>query len=238
MRHILGLVAVALLSSSPLFAADTGRVSSDNSSFTNTDAFFYPKNQYASDPKLSAVAQCMRILQVSYIDYQGNERSGQVVVNKDAADDIKKAFQFMKQIGYPIKSVQPVNNFGWSDDRSMAADNTSAYNFRTIKNSANLSNHAFGFAIDINPLCNPDIRGNGKLDPPMAVYPSNQPCAMEGPLGQKVQAYFKSMGWCWGGNYTSHRDLQHFEKLPPGQSDCASWSRAGALRNSNGPYCN
>lgn len=207
--------------------------------YANTDTYFYPNNQYASDPKLPAVAKCMRIVSVSYLDYKGNESSGQIVVNKDAADDIKKAFQYMKQIGYPIKSVQPVNKFGWSDDSSMSADNTSSYNFRTIKGSSNLSNHAFGFAIDLNPQCNPDVRKDGRLDPPSAVYPNmQQPCAMEGRLGQKVQAYFKNMGWCWGGDYLSHRDLQHFEKLPSGYSNCASWYQKGAKRSSSGPYCN
>jgi peptidoglycan L-alanyl-D-glutamate endopeptidase CwlK len=202
----------------------------------NPEIYLSSINQYAQDAKLPEIARCMQVVSVPYQDYRGNEKSGKIVINRDAAADIKNVFAFMKQIGYPIKSVQPVSNFDWSDDRSMRADNTSGYNYRTITNSHHLSNHAFGFAIDLNPNCNPDVR-SGKLNPPTAVYPSHEACAIEGELGQKVQAYFKAIGWCWGGDYTSHRDLQHFEKLPEGFADCSAWYRKGALRNSNGPYC-
>ena len=96
-----------------------------------------------------------------------------------------------------------------SDDQSMLADNTSAFNYRTATGSKHLSMHAYGFAIDINPAQNPYIKGNIVL-PPGAVYDTAKP----GTLGANspIVKTFKRLGWTWGGDWKSLKDYQHFEK--------------------------
>lgn len=48
-----------------------------------------------------------------------------------------------------------VDEFDGSDDKSMSANNTSAFYARKVANTDRWSNHSYGLAIDINPLLNP-----------------------------------------------------------------------------------
>ena len=63
----------------------------------------------------------------------------------------------------------PINKYNWSDEESMDANNTSAFNYRYVKGTGKLSSHALGRAIDINPIQNPQIKG-GKTYPANSVY--------------------------------------------------------------------
>ena len=55
--------------------------------------------------------------------------------------------------------------FDGDDDASMAANNSSSFNFRAIAGSDVLSHHAHGVAIDVNPRLNPMIL-RGVVHPP------------------------------------------------------------------------
>ena len=112
---------------------------------------------------------------------------------------------------FPIQAVVPVTSYDWDDDRSMEANNTSAFNYRTTTGSSTLSKHARGFAIDLNPVQNPYSKGSTIL-PPGATYDDNAPGTLteNSPIVQK----FKELGWEWGGNWNTLKDYQHFEKTP------------------------
>lgn len=91
----------------------------------------------------------------------------------------------------------------------MADNNSSAFNYRTAVGKTNLSRHAFGRAIDINPVQNPYVKG-GLVLPPGAVYDTGVRGTLL-PDGVVVQA-FEKRGWTWGGRWTTLKDWHHFEK--------------------------
>ncbi len=94
----------------------------------------------------------------------------------------------------------------------MLLNNTSAFNYRCAAGSKKLSMHAYGFAIDINPVQNPYIKGKVVL-PPGAVYDIRKSGTLA--YNSPVVKTFIRLGWTWGGNWKSLKDYQHFEKVLP-----------------------
>jgi hypothetical protein len=95
----------------------------------------------------------------------------------------------------------------------MAENNTSAFNFRRITNSTTISKHGYGVAIDINPIQNPYIRGETILPPAGEEYLDRSNIRM-GMITKGDICYqaFISRGWKWGGDWSTPKDYQHFEK--------------------------
>ena len=94
----------------------------------------------------------------------------------------------------------------------MLSNNTSAFNYRMVTGGNYLSKHAYGFAIDINPVQNPYIKGDIVL-PPDAVYDTSEPGTLAN--YSPIVKTFIRLGWTWGGNWKSLKDYQHFEKVLP-----------------------
>ena len=103
-----------------------------------------------------------------------------------------------------------VSAYGGSDDASMAADNTSAFNCRTIKGTTTWSEHSTGTAIDINPVENPWVRG-AMVDPPEGVEFLDREHRRPGMLyaDSAVVRHLVEAGWGWGGTWGSRKDYQH-----------------------------
>jgi hypothetical protein len=160
-----------------------------------------------------------RLVEVLYYSFDGRVHQGQLVIDERLVKDIRQVFQVALRTKFPIKSVIPVShrkfykNGKWnSDGQSMLSNNTSAFNYRTATGKKNLSMHAYGFAIDINPLQNPYIKGKVVL-PPGAVYDTRKPGTLA--YNSPVVRTFIRLGWTWGGNWKSLKDYQHFEKVLP-----------------------
>lgn len=160
----------------------------------------------------------LREVEVKYYDFNGNTRSGTLIVNKKIALKTAKIFYELYQIRYPIQRIRPIDAYDADDTRSMEANNTSAFNYRTVEGSTKLSMHSMGLAIDLNPRINPCIR-NGKVDPPNGkVYKNRNVNKCKGKYkkymiqkGDKVYKIFKKYGFKWGGEWYSLKDYQHFE---------------------------
>jgi hypothetical protein len=108
--------------------------------------------------------------------------------------------------------MEPVDRYGGDDYRSIEADNTSSFNCRNATGSTRWSNHAYGRAIDVNPIENPYVSGGTTSHPASRLYLDRERhlrgTAYEG--GALVEA-FRSVGWGWGGTWSgSVRDYQHF----------------------------
>jgi len=146
---------------------------------------------------------------VSFVDFEGQEQSGQIVVHRDLVDEVACIFGDLRAAGFPLHSVVPVSEFGWSDDASMAANNCSGFNYRLAVGRATLSQHALGRAVDITPVQNPYVRGDLIL-PPRGRYDERELGTILA-IGPVVAA-FESRGWTWGGRWTSLKDWHHFEK--------------------------
>ena len=109
--------------------------------------------------------------------------------------------------------MRPVDAYRGSDDRSAAADNTSAFNCRAAVTSGpkSWSMHAFGEAIDVNDVENPYLEGARVIPPAGKAYVDRAKVrpGMAVPRGVLVRA-FARVGWGWGGYFAGTPDYQHF----------------------------
>lgn len=157
-----------------------------------------------------SITNQMTIIQVKFNDYNGNDSTGTMVVNKKIAKEVIEIFDEIKSSGFQIEKVIPISEYEWNDDKSMEDNNTSAYNYRLAANTKKLSNHAYGMAIDINPRYNPMVIKN-KVSPANGSYSKENKGTIS--ADSQVVKIFKKRGWKWGGDYKSLKDYQHFEKI-------------------------
>ncbi len=153
----------------------------------------------------------LRLLTLSYWGFDGAAHTGQLVVNASVAGDVARAMKALYVARFPIRRMRLVDAYGASDDRSMAADNTSAYNGRKVSGTTSWSMHAYGLAIDIDPLENPEVQ-NGKVYPPTGARYVDRSLHAKGMIhpDDAVVRAFAAIGWKWGGDWHSLKDYQHF----------------------------
>jgi hypothetical protein len=150
----------------------------------------------------------MRTVSVSHWGFDGKPRVGRVVVAKRLAPRVLAVFRTLWEAKFPIRRLQPVSAYRGSDDASMAADNTSGFNCRFVGGTSRWSMHAYGEAIDVNPVENPYVRGSTVSPPAGRAYldRSRYRPGMAVRGGILVRA-FAAAGWRWGASFG---DYQHF----------------------------
>lgn len=148
------------------------------------------------------------LMDVVYWGFDGELHEGRLVVDERVVGDLQLVFVQMLLLQFPLESVIPVCEFSWSDSASMCANNTSGFNYRTVAGTDRLSRHAYGLAIDINPVQNPYCTGS-RVSPVGSVYDPGAPGTLYS--DHPVVLLFKTLGWRWGGDW-SDRDYQHFDK--------------------------
>ena len=135
-----------------------------------------------------------------------------MVVHTDVAERVVGVFKKLYDARYPIQRMVLVDAYGGSDDASVVANNTSAFNCRAVTGGSSWSEHAYGKAIDINPLQNPYVYRDGHVfDPAAAPYVDRsrrEPGMIH--AGDAVTQAFGAIGWGWGGNFSTFKDYQHF----------------------------
>jgi hypothetical protein len=153
----------------------------------------------------------LRLVTVAYWGFDGTGHTGRLVVHRDAARPIATVMRRLFRARFPIRRMVPVEAYGASDARSMANDNTSAFNCRDVAGSAVWSQHAYGRAIDVNPRENPEIR-DGRVRPRRGRSFVDRSRHATGMIhaGDVVVGAFAAVGWGWGGDWTSLKDYQHF----------------------------
>jgi hypothetical protein len=156
----------------------------------------------------------LRLLTLSHWGFDGRERTGRLIVHRDVARELVQVFGDLYAAHFPIRQMVPVDAYGGSDFRSIEADNTSAFNCRFVEGTTRWSNHAYGRAIDVNPIENPYVSGGSTSHAASRPYIGRSPrrpgMAYEG--GALVRA-FDRIGWGWGGRWTSSvKDYQHFSE--------------------------
>jgi D-alanyl-D-alanine carboxypeptidase len=153
----------------------------------------------------------LRTLQLSYWGFDGRPRVGKLVVNRRVTRDVVTVFRRLYAGRFPIRRIVPVSRYRGSDDASMAADNTSAFNCRFVSGTSRWSMHAYGLAIDVNPVENPYISG-GRVSPPAGRRYVDRARVRPGMAiaGGMLVTAFASVGWQWGGFWTGSSDYQHF----------------------------
>jgi hypothetical protein len=153
----------------------------------------------------------LRRLRVSYWGFDGRAHTGTLIVHASVVVDLTKVFRRLYFVEFPIRRMRSIDVYGASDDRSMAADNTSAFNCRFVSGSRRWSMHAYGKAVDVNPVENPYLSGSRVQPPAGRAYldRSNVRRGMAVRGGALVRA-FSAVGWKWGGLWAGTPDYQHF----------------------------
>jgi hypothetical protein len=156
----------------------------------------------------------LRRLRLSYWGFDGRRHLGELVVRNRVTPDVVRVFRVLYRERFPIRRLDPLERYRGDDDASMAADNTSGFNCRAAVASGprHWSEHAYGEAIDVNPVENPYLQGGRVLPPAGKPFVDRTPRrGMAVPGGILVRA-FDAIGWGWGGRWTSSKDYQHFSR--------------------------
>lgn len=159
-------------------------------------------------------------LAVKHVDFEGQEREGVIEVNKAIAEDVKAFFELALELRFPIQRVVAASDpeFEWNDDKLMAANVSSGFNYRLIAGTDRPSLHGQGLAIDINPVNNPHVLyapGGAVVTPPGAQRRPGKPGTFI--ASHPLVKLMTERGWEWGGNWTAdtgRTDYHHFQKKP------------------------
>lgn len=159
----------------------------------------------------------LRYIHVLHVGFDNQVHEGELVVNKDIADDVLEIFKELYESGYQIEKVRLVDEYDADDEASMSDNNSSAFNFRFISHTTKISKHGMGMAVDINTLYNPYVK---TVDGELSIEPANAADYVDWSkdfshkIGHDDLCYklFTEHGFEWGGDWTHSKDYQHFEK--------------------------
>lgn len=166
----------------------------------------------------------LRYLKILHYNFEHKIQVGECIVNKAISDDCIDIFAELFRNEYEIQSMYLIDDF-WTGDgsstdtASMNANNSSAFCYRVIAGTSKLSNHALGFAIDINPYQNPYITYKNGVPVyyhnDADIY-ANRTTAKPHMITHNDLCYqlFIKHGFTWGGDWKNSKDYQHFEKTP------------------------
>jgi len=156
----------------------------------------------------------LRVLTVDYHGFDGKVHSGPLVLNRRVAEDVRGVFARLYRAGFRIKHIALARKYKPNADRyDDKRDVTASFNCRPATgNPGSVSQHSYGWAIDINPMQNPYIGTNGKVLRRAAKPYVDRSIDAPGVIhsdGVVVRA-FARIGWGWGGNWSSIKDYMHF----------------------------
>lgn len=212
LHHLLAALVLLVMAASPLSAQEGFSVSElSDSLFQRIRGVSFP----TADARVRR--SDLRHVRVRYINYEGESCDGELICNRAIAADLLDIFRRLYEAHYPIASIRLIDDFGADDERSMRANNTSCFCYRAVSGSSNLSRHAVGMAVDLNPLENPCVRRRGNR---LVVQPAtagkhvqrSPATAHQIHPGDLAYKLFTEHGFHWGGSWRSVKDYQHFEK--------------------------
>jgi hypothetical protein len=154
----------------------------------------------------------LRLIEMTHRTPDGGTATGRMIVHRDVAQEVVRIFRTLYRLRYPIERMELIDVHGGDDWESIEANNTSAFNCRKATGSGSWSNHAYGYAIDINPIQNPYVL-SGKVYHD-ASWPFIDRSKRRDPMmilaGDRVVRAFEREGWGWGGYWSNPKDYQHF----------------------------
>ncbi len=154
----------------------------------------------------------LRVLRVRRWGFDGDVHSGRLVVHRGHDREVLDVFRTLFRERFPIRRMKLIDRYGADDHRSMNADNTSGFNCRFVAGTSRWSMHAYGKAIDINPIENPYVTSSGHVSPPAGEPYADRSRDAKGMIhgGDVVVRAFRRIRWKWGGDWDWPRDYQHF----------------------------
>ncbi len=172
--------------------------------FARMDGVSYPEGCTVSRDEL-------RYLRVLHIGFDGEVHIGEMVCNRSISGDLLEIFRALYDAAYPIEKMLLIDEYGGDDEASMADNNTSCFNYRVVSGSDHLSAHAYGLAVDVNPLYNPYVTSAGYFPANSGDYvdrSADTPYKID--ESDLCYQLFTDHGFIWGGNWNSVKDYQHF----------------------------
>lgn len=196
---------------------------------TCQEGFFYEPLSEAVKERITGISygegcivpyEDLRYLNILYIDFHGEEQVGEIICNKAIAQDLVEIFYELYLAEYPLEIVRLVDEYGGDDTLSMEHNNTSCFNFRVVDGTSSLSKHAYGLAIDINPLYNPYVtwpNGKQRVSPAAGWAYADRSLDFPNKIDENDLCYqlFTEHGFTWGGHWRTMKDYQHFQKALP-----------------------
>jgi hypothetical protein len=162
----------------------------------------------------------LRVLTVTHWGFDNRVHTGQLVVNEDAAAPLARVFGRLYELRYPIRHLRLADAYGPARARPFDNDISGSFECRQAiaspcsgpvrKGNGNVSEHAYGHAVDLNPVENPYVGCGMSRDPRSRPY-LDRSRLRRGMVTPAVVAAFRSVGWGWGGSWSgSTKDYMHF----------------------------
>lgn len=170
--------------------------------------------KYSWHPGCPVPLSALRSVTVNYWGFDEQSHQGILIVNQSVANQVSVIFQQLYRAHFPIAKIEPVDVYQGDDSKAMADNDTSAFNCRNLTGSSSIfSQHAYGLAIDINPIQNPYVKQN-LVAPPQGDHYLNRNSLAKGLINKNNIAYqvFHRYGWEWGGDWQNVKDYQHFQQ--------------------------
>lgn len=187
-------------------SSDSAETNSSGANFAGADAA--PEVSYED----------LRYVHILHYNFEGSSAEGELICNKAIAEDLLDIFYELYRNEYQLEKVRLIDEYDGDDNASMADNNTSCFNYRTVEGTDLLSRHALGMALDINPFYNPYVTyekgGGAKVSPEGAEQYADRSMEFPYKIDEDDLCYklFIQHGFTWGGNWNSSKDYQHFQK--------------------------
>jgi len=168
--------------------------------------------------KCPVVLSSLRVLTVTYRDFGGHPQTGQLVVNQSAARPLAHVFRKLFVLRFPIHHMQLSDTYGPRSGWPADGDPTASFQCRQAvpspctggKGTGSWSMHAYGLAVDVNPVENPYVGCGESRDRASRPY-RDRSRLRKGMVTPGVIAAFRSIGWGWGGSWAGNtKDYMHF----------------------------
>lgn len=163
----------------------------------------------------------LRYVHILHYDFDGNPAEGELICNEYIAQDLVEIFYELYCNEYRLEKVLLIDEYDGDDNASMEDNNTSCFNYRVVAGSTSLSKHAYGLAIDVNPLYNPYITygkdGSMNVSPASGESYADRTLYFPYKIDSEDLCYklFIQHGFTWGGSWNHSKDYQHFQKAKP-----------------------
>jgi hypothetical protein len=169
------------------------------------------------EPGCPVALEDLRLLHFNYLGLDGEVHRGPMVVNASAAEDVLWVFEQLYEAGFPLKHVELARRWRPNGPIDTTRSVTASFNCRPALNpdgtpSGSWSEHAYGLAVDVNPLQNPYVASDGSVRRPAAEAYVDRAQDLPGMIhpGDVVVRSFAAIGWEWGGDWSGKKDYMHF----------------------------
>jgi D-alanyl-D-alanine carboxypeptidase len=160
----------------------------------------------------------LRVLTVTYRGFDKRSHTGQLIVNQKAAAPLARVFRRLYDLHFPIRHMSIAAVYGPSRSQPADGDVSGSFECRQAvpspctggSGTGSWSNHAYGLAVDLNPVENPYV-GCGQSRDPTAQSYRDRSRHRRGMVTARVVRAFRSIGWGWGGSWAGNtKDYMHF----------------------------